>query len=82
LTHSKLSRLCGTARFDKQNISAVALHRHTYDSKEGLRFVPRFARKHPILGLGENVPMRCSLEQICRDEDLHLPSRNVHEAVL
>lgn len=34
---------------DGQYRSAVSLHSHTHHSKESLRFIPEFTRKHPIL---------------------------------
>ncbi len=34
---------------DRQYRSAVSLHSHTNHSKESLRFIPEFTRKHPIL---------------------------------
>ena len=36
-------------QLDRQYRSAVSLHSHTNHSKESLRFIPEFTRKHPIL---------------------------------
>ncbi len=38
-----------TTELDRQYRSAVSLHSHTNHSKESLRFIPEFTRKHPIL---------------------------------
>jgi hypothetical protein len=49
LAQNKLSRFCNKPEFENQYISAVSLHSHTNRSKESLRFIPEFTRKHPIL---------------------------------
>jgi len=36
-------------QIDRQYRSAVSLHSHTNHSKESLRFIPEFTRKHPVL---------------------------------
>jgi hypothetical protein len=49
LAQNKFSCLWNKTEFDRQYRSAVSLHSHTNHSKESLRFIPEFTRKHPIL---------------------------------
>jgi hypothetical protein len=48
LAQNKFS-LWNKTELDRQYRSAVSLHSHTNHSKESLRFIPEFTRKHPIL---------------------------------
>jgi len=48
LAQSKFS-FWNKTELDRQYRSAVSLHSHTNHSKESLRFIPDFTRKHPIL---------------------------------
>ena len=49
MAQNKFSCLWNKTEFDRQYRSAVSLHSHTNHSKESLRFIPEFTRKHPIL---------------------------------
>ena len=51
MTRNKLS-FWNKTKLDTQYRSAVSLHSHTNQSKESLRFIPEFTRKHPILRWG------------------------------